>query len=75
MIRYLAILIYTCFVFKSTFGQSANSSQTKFSFAFLTDIHLNNDPVTKCDNGLKMAMNKANELKVDFLFWAEIMLM
>ena len=66
MIRYLAILIYTCFVFKSTFGQSANSSQTKFSFAFLTDIHLNNDPVTKCVNGLKMAMNKANELKVDF---------
>lgn len=60
------LFLICCFVIQVAFSQNPNNSGTKFSFAFLTDIHLNKDNYAKSDEGLKQAMDKANQCKIDF---------
>ncbi|HZJ79771.1 MAG TPA: metallophosphoesterase [Dysgonamonadaceae bacterium] len=50
-----------------TFSLIAQSSEKKLRFAFLTDIHLNINNSGDGLNGLKQALDKTKELKVDFI--------
>ena len=51
----------------STFGnEPITKNKQKFSFAFLTDIHLNNGE-NGCFDGLKKAIDNAKANKVDFI--------
>jgi predicted phosphodiesterase len=63
-----SILIITLFLSLSYFADASDStkSKNKFSFAFLTDIHLNNRD-NNCFQGIEKAINSAKTNKVDFI--------
>lgn len=50
-------------------GVQPTNAQSSFSFAFLTDVHLNKDNHGNCVEGLKKALNKTQELNADFVLF------
>lgn len=63
--KYLVISI----VLLTLVGLQSLKAQKSFTFAFLTDVHLNKDNQGNCIDGLKKALNRTQELNADFVLF------
>ncbi len=64
-VRHFTLLVILLLSFLIDSCQKMPAEKTDFSFAFLTDIHL--QPENNAPEGFKMAIAKVNELKPDFV--------
>lgn len=63
------ILTFICLMFMVLKTTRAQQSKPLFSFAFLTDIHLNKDNQGNCVGGFKKALDMTQTLNADFVLF------